>query len=79
MPIIKRILSDIDSPTRRQIRKALKANEVFKSHNGLLIPSHIPTKPCGGCGRHYKAENSAIYYGEQFCQECVEKWLAGHR
>lgn len=32
-------------------------------------------KFCSGCSREKK--NPKLYFGEMFCEDCVEKWLAG--
>ena len=49
--------------------------EQSKYRNGLYLPSL--QKPCAGCGKEeFKPE---LYFGEIFCNQCVEKWKAGHK
>lgn len=80
MPIIKKIILDIENPTRNQIKKAFNIHrQNQRLASSLISPTGHPIKPCGGCGKHYDNTKSAIYYGEQFCSDCVEKWLHGEK
>jgi late competence protein required for DNA uptake (superfamily II DNA/RNA helicase) len=34
---------------------------------------------CQGCGRRHESGRTAIYFGQEFCKDCVEKWVNGKR
>ena len=78
-----RVLLDIDSPTRNQIKKALTHHRMTGQ---LFLPEKYEQErlqardlKCGGCGRDKNNLNLKIYYGEKFCSDCVEKWKSGYK
>lgn len=78
MAIIKRVLFDVDSPSREQISRSLKFHkeEQSKFKNGIFHPGGF-LKPCEGCGKEeFKPE---LYFGQVFCIDCVQKWKAGEK
>ena len=74
MALIKKIILDIENPTRSQIKNALNAHKIAEKRRtkaGLHLLNEIRT--CGGCGKENYVM-AALYYGELFCADCVEKW-----
>lgn len=74
MALIKKIILDIENPTRSQIKNALNAHKIAEKRRtkaGLHLLNEIRT--CGGCGKENFIK-AAMYYGEIFCADCVEKW-----
>ncbi len=71
----RKLILDIDSPTRSQTKAAL--DQYFKQRpSGLITPAYVDKK-CEGCGDYLKPGFSETYYGQQFCVGCVSKWKAG--
>lgn len=78
-----RTLLDIDSPTHKQLKRAIDRH----LYNGtLFVPDDLEQqlqderkRKCGGCGRSKQNRQVKIYFGEEFCADCVEKWQAGYK
>lgn len=73
-PLYGRYLQKGDSLTRRNTKKVL--DHYFQTQSGLLLPNDHQGF-CGGCGREKYKLKLREYLGEEFCIECVDRWLAG--
>jgi len=43
------------------------------------MPKHLLSRPCGGCGRSKEFRPAKVYFGEEFCADCVDKWNRGEK
>lgn len=67
-----KIILDIDSPTRSQLKRSLD----YHRHGSILLPVTIFI--CGGCGKPEETKKAEKYFGDNFCAGCVERWKAGY-
>lgn len=62
----------------KQLRNLRKPNELVQ-HGGLIVQRKVmeahKARWCGICGK--EKNNPRVYYGEEFCGDCVEKSLHG--
>lgn len=60
--------------------RASRARKTLIMRNGLIMSEADALKCreeyCAGCGK-LKAKYRKVYLGEEFCGDCVDKWLAG--
>ena len=70
-----RIILDIDSPNHNQLKRAI--DQSFRSKGMLYLPNN--TFDCQGCGKPTNFKNAVEYFGQCFCEDCVDKWRHGHK
>lgn len=75
-PLYGETILKIDSPTRSQIKKSLDHH--FDEKRKIYLPEGYDQK-CPGCGGELWKKGREEYFGEFFCQECVDKWKQGHK
>lgn len=62
-----------------QILRTRRNQKELVSYGGLLVTraarERLQNHFCGGCGR--EKVRPKLYFGEEFCGDCVEKFCAG--
>ena len=67
-----RYLLKHDALTNRETKRVL--DRYFHHESGLTLLKDGHEGTCGGCGRELYRLKTERYYGEFFCQDCVEGW-----
>lgn len=63
--------------SRREAQSLTRAGGVLVTEK--LLREFRASYCQGGCRKKLERGKTAIYFGQEFCKDCVEKWLNGKR